>query len=134
MVTGRPVGGDAASGTLTVWVCPAGNDAMRFSTTIGLPEPVIDTRTVTSFSSFWPWFITWTSKLRFGLVLIWLAPPCDSVVPLGWTVTVPSPLPWLPGATGPRGPPPRLVERAAPTRGGPRQPGAASKRLLGSGD
>src|SRR5690242_14463576 len=100
MVTGRPVGGDAASGIETVLVCPAAIDGSLDWTTIGLPAPVIDTFTGTSVSSFWPWFMTWTSNERLGEDLMSTAEPCWSVWPPGLTVTVPSPVPWTPGVAG----------------------------------
>src|SRR3954465_15753945 len=87
IVTGRPVGGVGASGMLAVAVSPAAIVGIVCVTTIGLPAPVIVSRTRTCFSSFSPWFITCTSKVVFGDTLSWAAEPGLSVSPPGLTVT-----------------------------------------------
>src|SRR3954454_18595300 len=98
IVTGRPVGGRLGSGTDAVAVAPCAIRSIDWSTVIGLlPAPEIFTETVTFFSSFWPWFWTWTSNDRPFCALMSVVPAVDSAAPDGCTVTATRPVPWRPG-------------------------------------
>src|SRR3954452_22295973 len=109
IVTGRPVGGVAASGMLAVAVSPAAIVGIVCVTTIGLPAPVIVSRTRTCFSSFSPWFITWTSKVVFGEALSGAAARGLWVPPPRFTVTGRRPVPCNPGGAVPLLPVRRLI-------------------------
>src|SRR3954471_17535481 len=73
--TGAPIGGAVPSGTVASTVWPAVVWSTRFCTVMGLPDPAMVIFTVTSNSSFSPWFM--------NVTLNWVLDPAGTRVTAG---------------------------------------------------